>query len=66
MKRIPSWLKNKYVISSLLFFVWMLFFDRNDFISQYSYRQDLKKHEADKEYYKKEIEQKYRKRIGYK
>lgn len=57
MKRIPSWLKNKYVLSIIVFFVWMMFFDRNDFISQFSYRQDLKKLETDKEYYQKEIEQ---------
>lgn len=35
----------------------MMFFDRNDFISQYSYRQVLKKLKADNEYYQKEIEQ---------
>ena len=57
MKRIPSWLKNKYVLSIIVFFVWMLFFDRNDFISQFSYRKDLRKLETDKEYYQKEIEQ---------
>ena len=57
MKRIPSWLKNKYVLSIIVFIVWMLFFDRNDFISQYSYRQDLKKLETDKDYYKQQIEQ---------
>lgn len=57
MKRIPSWLKNKYALSIIVFLVWMMFFDRNDFISQYSYRQVLKKLKADNEYYQKEIEQ---------
>ncbi len=57
MKHIPSWIKNKYTISIIIFLGWLLFFDRNDFISQYSYRQDLEKLEADKEYYQKEIEQ---------
>lgn len=55
MKHIPSWIKNKYIISIIVFAVWMMFFDRNDFISQYSYRQDLKKLESDKEYYTQEI-----------
>ena len=57
MKRIPSFFKNKYAICIIAFAVWMLFFDRNDFISQYSYRQDLKKLETDKDYYKQQIEQ---------
>lgn len=33
----------------------MLFFDNNNFISQYSSRQKLSRLEADKEYYQKEI-----------
>ncbi len=41
----------------IVFVVWMIFFDRNDLISQYSYRQELKKLEIDKEYYIKEIEE---------
>ena len=53
---ILPWLKNKYVLTILFFVVWMIFFDRNDFISQYSYRQDLKKLKNDKEYYITEIE----------
>jgi cell division protein FtsB len=54
---ILPWLKDKYVLSILVFFVWMTFFDRNDFISQYSYRQELKKLEVDKEYYQLQIEE---------
>lgn len=57
MKKLWPHLKNKYVIASLAFVIWMLFFDRNDVISQYSYRKQLSKLEADKEYYQKEIAQ---------
>ena len=35
LKHIPSWLKSKYFISGFAFLVWMLFFDKNDFFSQY-------------------------------
>lgn len=49
-------IKNKYVITSVVFLVWLLFFDRNDIFSQYSYRKQLKKLEADKAYYVEEIE----------
>ncbi|HMT30232.1 MAG TPA: septum formation initiator family protein [Bacteroidia bacterium] len=56
-EKILPWLKNKYIITMIVFVVWMIFFDRNDLISQYSYRQELKKLEIDKEYYIKEIEE---------
>lgn len=56
IKKIPPWLKNKYALIALFFLVWMTFFDRNDFISQYSYNQELKKLESDREYYQAEIE----------
>ncbi len=55
--KLLPWLKDKYVLSILVFLVWMTFFDRNDFISQYSYRQELKKLEVDKEYYQQQIEE---------
>jgi len=54
--KILPWLKNKYVITVVAFAVWMVFFDRNDLISQYSYRQQLEKLEEDKDYYFEEIE----------
>lgn len=50
-------LKNKYVLTGLAFFIWLLFFDRNDLISQSAYREQLRKLETDKEYYLKGIEQ---------
>jgi len=55
-EKIWPWLKNKYVITIIVFTVWMIAFDRNDFISQYSYRQELHKLEEDKEYFTNEIE----------
>lgn len=53
--RIPSYLKNKYAITAIIFFVWLLFFDQNNIISQIGYRMDLNKLEADKDYYEQEI-----------
>ncbi len=57
MKKIPSFLKNKYALTALLFVIWLSFFDRNNFISQYSDRQELKKIQSDKAFYLKEITQ---------
>lgn len=48
--------KNKYYISIIVFVVWIAFFDRNDFISQYTYNQKLKQLKRDKEYFLTEIE----------
>ena len=36
IKRIPDWLKNKYLLAAMLFLVWMLFFDPKDLGNEYS------------------------------
>ncbi|MGB4776258.1 MAG: septum formation initiator family protein [Daejeonella sp.] len=51
MKRLFSLLSNKYFLASASFLVWMLFFDRNDFMSQYEYHSQLTKLKAEKEFY---------------
>jgi cell division protein FtsB len=51
MSRIPDSLKNKYVISLIVFIIWLAFFDRNDMITQVTGRQKLDKLQQDKEYY---------------
>ncbi len=56
MKRFFELLRNKYFIIALAFTVWMLFFDRNDLMSQYEYHTQLNKLEAEKEFYIKESE----------
>ncbi len=56
-EKILPWLKNWYLLSIIGFLVWMTFFDRNDFISQYSYKQELNKLNVDKEYYKLQVEE---------
>ena len=57
MNRLPDWLKNKYVVTTLLFIVWLLFFDQNNMMMQITFKSDLKKLEKDKDFYTKEIEQ---------
>lgn len=37
ISRMPAWLKNKYIIATLAFAVWIIFFDRNDLITQTGY-----------------------------
>ena len=36
IKSIPGWLKNKYLLSAMLFLVWMLFFDPKDIGNEFS------------------------------
>lgn len=54
MTRALNLLKNKYLICGIAFLTWMLFFDRNDLMSQYEYRQQLNVLEAEKEFYTSE------------
>ncbi len=53
--KIPAWLRNKYVITIAAFFIWMLFFDRNNIISQAQLRMKLSEGREKKDYYSKQI-----------
>ncbi len=46
---------NKYFLSFLIFLVWIVFFDQNNWISQWQYKAELDKLTKEKEYYKKQI-----------
>jgi len=53
---IPSWLKNKYVLTAIGFTVWILFFDSRDFInSHFREKEELNKLEQSKKYYEGQI-----------
>jgi len=56
LAHIPTWLKNKYVLTALGFTVWILFFDARDFItSHFREKGELRKLEASKKYYEQQI-----------
>lgn len=55
MKKLIDLVKNKFFLVSVAFLVWMLFFDKNDVNSQLEYRSQVKKLEAQKDFYTKEI-----------
>lgn len=56
LRHIPSWIRNKYVLTALCFVVWILFFDARDFIStHFREKQELKKLEQSKKYYEQQI-----------
>src|ERR1044071_2014895 len=54
-KKVPSWMRNKYLLALSAFLVWMLFFDRNDIVSQVQLRMKLADYRDKKEYYEKQI-----------
>ncbi|MGD1840204.1 MAG: septum formation initiator family protein [Thermonemataceae bacterium] len=54
--QLPRFLRNFYFLFTFLFVVWMLFFDTNDFITQYKRRQKIEKLEQEKQYYIEAIE----------
>ena len=56
MIRLINLLRNKYFLAAIAFVVWMLFFDRNDLLSQYDYRSQVAKLELEKEFYISETE----------
>ncbi|MBE0675318.1 MAG: septum formation initiator family protein [Bacteroidales bacterium] len=59
--KIPQWLRNKYVITIIVFVLWVLLFDGNNLLDRW---RDLKKYRSlqrDKEYYSGRIEEDRRK-----
>lgn len=54
MNSLLALIKNKYFISVIAFAVWMLFFDKNDILSQYEYRAEVNKLQQEKDFYLKE------------
>ena len=55
MRHFIDLFKNKYFLAVIVFAVWMLFFDRNDMISQYGYRSQVNKLEQEREFYLTQI-----------
>lgn len=54
-KAIFNVIKNKYLLTVVGLAVWLTFFDRNDIFTQYDLRQQVKKLEAERDYYLHEI-----------
>ena len=55
-KKIPAWLKNRYVLAFLFFVVWVAFFDNYDMFTQISARAELSDMRDEKAHYAAEIE----------
>lgn len=55
LKLLIGVLKNKYILSLIVFAVWMVFFDKNDLFTQADRKRELEKLEMSQTYYLNEI-----------
>jgi cell division protein DivIC len=55
LRRIPSFLANKFILATVAFVVWMLFFDRNDVFTQAQRRSELNQLKESKQFFEKQI-----------
>lgn len=61
IEKIPPVLRNKYLLTLIIFAVWILLLDSNNLISRWKEMRNLKKLKAEKEYYVQRIEEDKRK-----
>lgn len=57
IKKAFSILSDRYLLTTVVFFLWVLFFDQNNLLTQYEYFKELKKITDEKNYYEKELMQ---------
>ena len=54
--KIPAAFRNKYILTIIVFLLWLLLFDSNNLIARYKDMRELHKLKTDREYYIKRIE----------
>jgi len=59
--KIPPFFRNKYILTIVIFFIWLLLFDGNSLLDKFREMKDLRQLERDKEYYLNRIEEDKRK-----
>ena len=61
LERMPPWMKNKYVLTILVFLVWIILLDPNNLVSSVREIKTRNRLEQEKEYYMNRIEEDRRK-----
>lgn len=56
LQNIPSWLKNKYLLTALVFGVWLIFFDDRDIVTTHNHRNELQQLQESRDYYLQQIQ----------
>ena len=57
IRKIINYLKNKYILATLVFIAWMSFFDENNMIFRIRSNREIKQLQEDKEFYLKKIQE---------
>lgn len=55
LKKRFEFLKNKYILTLLLFFIWIMFFDQNNLLERRKYYKEYKQLMTDREYYLQKV-----------
>jgi len=61
IEKIPPFLRNKYILTIIIFVIWVVLLDSNNLISQHKEMKNLKKLRVEREYYVQRIEEDKRK-----
>lgn len=57
LQNIPSWLKNKYLLTALVFGVWLTFFDDRDIVTtHFKHGHELQQLQESRDYYLQQIQ----------
>jgi cell division protein FtsB len=54
--KIPPFLRNRYLLTAIIFFIWLSLLDSNNLISRFREMKELNKLKNDREYYTERIE----------
>jgi len=61
IEKVPPFLRNRYLLTIIIFVIWVVLLDSNNLLSQYKEMKNLRKLRAEKEYYVQRIEEDKRK-----
>jgi len=61
VEKVPPVIRNKYILTLIVFVIWIVLLDSNNLLARYREIKNLRKLKADKEYYSKRIEEDRRK-----
>ena len=56
IEKIPPAFRNKYILTIIIFVIWLILFDSNNLISRYKELNELHKLKKEREYFSKRIE----------
>jgi len=61
IEKMPPFLRNRYLLTIIIFFIWLLLLDSNNLISRIREMKNLRELKSEKEYYVQRIEEDKRK-----